>query len=103
MTKYVWQKKKEYFSEVETYSSRFLYDYGDIMIMISFSTKEYNEHIGDYIHDRDDFYKYLFTEEEVKEKLPNSYHMFEPVVMKIDTDSVYGEIERTEIERTEVE
>lgn len=86
MKKYVWQKKKEYFSEVEPYTSRFLYDHDGRIIMISFFTRKYDEYKDRYIHNSDEFYKYLFTEEEVKEKLPNSHHMFEPVVMEIDVD-----------------
>lgn len=96
MNKCAWQKKKEYFSEAETYISRFLYDHEGTIIMISFSAKEYDEQTGDYKHNVDEFHKYLFTEEEVKEKLPNSYHMFEPVIMMIDTDPLYEKIKGTE-------
>jgi len=92
MKKYVWEKKKEYISEAEFYNSRFLYNQDGKIVMISFYAKKYDEKTDSYKHNSEEFYKYLFTEEEVKEKLPNSYHMFQPTVMGIDTSSVYGEI-----------
>ena len=98
MTKYIWEKKEEYISEAEFYNSRFLYNLDGDVVMISFHVEKYDERTDSYKHNSEEFYKYLFTEEEVKKKLPNTYHMFQPTVMKIETDSVYGEIKGTEVE-----
>lgn len=98
LKKHVWVKKKEYISEAEYEDTNYLYDLNGNLRLMPFTTKTKNEITGVYEFSDKEFSKYLLTSEELQQRLPNTYHMFEPTVVKVPTDLVYGEIKGTEVE-----
>lgn len=98
LKKHVWVKKKEYISEAEYEDSNYLYNLNGNLRLMPFATKVKNEITGEYEFSDKEFSKYLLTHEELQQRLPNTYHMFETTVVKLPSDSVYGEIKRTEVE-----
>lgn len=98
LKKHVWVKKKEHISEVEYEGSNYLYNLNGNLRLMPFTTKVKNEITGEYEFSDKEFSKYLLTIEELQQQLPNTYHMFETTVVKLPTDSVYGEIKGIEVE-----
>jgi len=98
MKKYVWGKKKKYISEAEFEDTRFLYRIKGRCAIMPFTTKVEDKSTNGYKHSDEELSRYLFTEDEVKDYLPNTYHMFEPVIVKLPIDSLYGEINETGVD-----
>lgn len=92
LKKHVWVKKKEHISEAEYEDSNYLYNLNGNLRLMPFAIKTKNEITGEYEFSDKEFSKYLLTSEELQQRLPSTYHMFEPTVVKVPTDSLYGEI-----------
>lgn len=75
--KYLWKKKQDYISNVES-SNRHLYR-GKTGILLTF----YSE----YITTNDELQRYLFTEKEANEILGDTFYMFERIEVDVQDNT----------------
>lgn len=115
--KYVWRKKQEYVSDIEHIESSYVFRYENDLIGLNILFVQIETKDG-FMYASEKLEKYLFTEKEIDELLPNSKHMFDKFeydvskygevtiyqkvenvqsTPKVKLDSLYGEIKGTEV------
>ncbi len=75
--KYLWKKKQDYISKVES-DSLYLYQ-GEESTFLSF--------YSGYPLNKDNMKRYLFTEREANEILGNTFYMFERIEVDVQDDT----------------
>ncbi|MDT2842644.1 hypothetical protein [Vagococcus lutrae] len=76
--KYLWKKKQEYVSKVESADCMYLYRGKEsIFLFCKFKNLTMN----------DELHKYLFTEKEANEILGNTFYMFERIEIDVQDDT----------------
>lgn len=116
MKKYVWRKKQEYISDIDHIESSYVFRFEHNLIGLNILFVQIETKDG-FMYAPEKLEKYLFTEKEIDELLPNSKHMFDKFeydvskygevticqkvenvqsTPKVKLDSLYGEIEGNE-------